>query len=104
MGGGLFSRLSNRVGNNVVEGGERGEGRQMLQKGRSHRRRRQGRRKEGGGHIVVVEPRRHDVGKRWGRGDNDDSCGTRGCVVIVIVVVERCGKKRPRGEVAGGRR
>jgi hypothetical protein len=61
-----------------------------------------GRGEEEGGRIVVLEPRRHDVGKRWGRGGNDDSCGRRGCVIVVVViVVERCGQ-RPGGE--GGRR
>ncbi len=45
-----------------------------------------------GGHIIVVEPQRHNLGKRCGRGDNDDSCRRRGCVIIVSIV-EWCGQK-----------
>mgnify|MGYP006189383031 CR=1 FL=1 len=36
----------------------------------------------------------------WGRGDSDESCGGRGCVFVIFLVVERCGQ-RPWGE--GGR-
>jgi hypothetical protein len=53
-----------------------------------------------------------NVEKKWERGDSDSSFGMRGCVFVIIVVVERCGQ-RHRGEggkgtkmktMAGGRR